>query len=170
MPQSLLTGQLKEKPTYRVWCLYSSFVHGYMKKNYKRGKPMRIWIKNTAVFLVNLRICDLQVNHYKFVKFAICDMRTGTLQKFADLRLLNEPKNLRTNKKKFACPLLNECWTLWKHSRIVLVVSHWYELLLYLKKQTLNFPSIQGFAWVTADGSWVRGDIGKVDPPPPSIL
>ncbi len=29
MPQSLLTGQLKEKPTYRFWCLYSSFVHGY---------------------------------------------------------------------------------------------------------------------------------------------
>ncbi len=28
MPQSLLTGQLKEKPTYRVWCLYSSLVHG----------------------------------------------------------------------------------------------------------------------------------------------
>ncbi len=28
MPQSLLTGQLKGKPTYRVWCLYSSFVHG----------------------------------------------------------------------------------------------------------------------------------------------
>ncbi len=28
MPQSLLKGQLKEKPTYRVWCLYSSFVHG----------------------------------------------------------------------------------------------------------------------------------------------
>ncbi len=27
MPQSLLTGQLKEKPTYRVWCLYGSFVH-----------------------------------------------------------------------------------------------------------------------------------------------
>jgi hypothetical protein len=27
MPQILLTGQLKEKPTYRVWCLYSSFVH-----------------------------------------------------------------------------------------------------------------------------------------------
>jgi hypothetical protein len=27
MPQSLLTGQLKEKPTYRVRCLYSSFVH-----------------------------------------------------------------------------------------------------------------------------------------------
>jgi hypothetical protein len=28
MPQILLTGQLKENPTYRVWCLYSSFVHG----------------------------------------------------------------------------------------------------------------------------------------------
>jgi hypothetical protein len=27
MPQSLLTGQLKEKPTFMVWCLYSSFVH-----------------------------------------------------------------------------------------------------------------------------------------------
>jgi hypothetical protein len=27
MPQSLLTGQLKEKPTYRVRCLCSSFVH-----------------------------------------------------------------------------------------------------------------------------------------------
>ncbi len=27
MPQILLTGQLKEKPTYRVLCLYSSFVH-----------------------------------------------------------------------------------------------------------------------------------------------
>jgi hypothetical protein len=28
MLQSLLTGQLKEKPTNRVWCLYSSCVHG----------------------------------------------------------------------------------------------------------------------------------------------
>jgi hypothetical protein len=33
MPQILLTGQLKEKLTYRVWCLYSSFVHG-------RGDPV----------------------------------------------------------------------------------------------------------------------------------
>jgi hypothetical protein len=31
MLQSLLTSQLKEKPTYRVWCLYSSFVHGVCK-------------------------------------------------------------------------------------------------------------------------------------------
>jgi hypothetical protein len=28
MPQILLTGQLKEKPTYRLWYLYRSFVHG----------------------------------------------------------------------------------------------------------------------------------------------
>ncbi len=28
MPQILLTGQLIEKPTYRVLCLYSSFIHG----------------------------------------------------------------------------------------------------------------------------------------------
>jgi hypothetical protein len=28
MPQILLTGQLKEKPTSRVLCLYSLFVHG----------------------------------------------------------------------------------------------------------------------------------------------
>jgi hypothetical protein len=29
MPQNLLISQLKEKPTYRVWCLYSSYVHGH---------------------------------------------------------------------------------------------------------------------------------------------
>ncbi len=27
----------------------------------------------------------------------ICDLRTGTSQKFGDLRLRNEPKNLRTH-------------------------------------------------------------------------
>ncbi len=29
MPQGQLTGQFLKKPTFRVWCLYSSFVHGY---------------------------------------------------------------------------------------------------------------------------------------------
>jgi hypothetical protein len=29
MPQSLLKVQLKEKPTNRVWCLYSSLVNVY---------------------------------------------------------------------------------------------------------------------------------------------
>ncbi len=29
MLQTLFSGQLKEKTTYMVWCLYSSFVHGF---------------------------------------------------------------------------------------------------------------------------------------------
>jgi hypothetical protein len=37
MPQILLTGQLKEKPTYRVWCLYSSSVHGVAGRAYWRS-------------------------------------------------------------------------------------------------------------------------------------
>ncbi len=39
----------------------------------------------------NLRICDLQTHHYKFVNLRFA---TGTAQKFADLQLRNEPKNL----------------------------------------------------------------------------
>jgi len=37
---------------------------------------MRIWIRNTAFALANLRICDLPINHYKFA-----DFRTGTPNK-----------------------------------------------------------------------------------------
>jgi hypothetical protein len=48
---------------------------------------MLIWIRNTAFFLANMRICDLQ---------------TGTSKKFADLRLRNEPKNLRICDLRFA--------------------------------------------------------------------
>jgi len=46
MPQILLTGQLKEKPPYRVLCLYSSFVHALHKPgtpwsgNYKATYPI----------------------------------------------------------------------------------------------------------------------------------
>ncbi len=73
---------------------------------------MWIWVRNTAFFLANLRICDLWTGTQ--MKFAICgllitslriwDLRTGAPQKFADLQLRNEPKNLwicslRTNKK-----------------------------------------------------------------------
>jgi hypothetical protein len=52
---------------------------------------MRIWIRTSAFFLANLRICD---------------SLTGTPHKFADLLLRNEPKNLQildlgTNKKKY---------------------------------------------------------------------
>jgi hypothetical protein len=47
----------------------------------------------------NLWICDLRINHYKFM-----DLRAGTPKKFADLRLRNDPINvqicdLRTNTK-----------------------------------------------------------------------
>jgi hypothetical protein len=60
---------------------------------------MRNWIKNTADSLANLQICDLQVNHYKFVKIAdlrfadwhtseICGFAIAELaQEFADLQL-----------------------------------------------------------------------------------
>ncbi len=52
----------------------------------------------------NLRICDLGKNH----KFADSRFWTGALKKFADLRLQNEPKNLRIydyrNKKKNCVP------------------------------------------------------------------
>ncbi len=48
MPQILLTGQLKLKPTYRVWCLYSLFVHAqndlslrkYCKKRKNLKRPL----------------------------------------------------------------------------------------------------------------------------------
>jgi hypothetical protein len=52
---------------------------------------MRIWIRNTAFFLANLRIW----------------LRTGTPQKFADLRWRNQPIHLRIcdlrSNKKIAC-------------------------------------------------------------------
>jgi hypothetical protein len=60
---------------------------------------MRIWVRNTAIFLENLRICDLgtgtlnnlrvcnvQINHYKFVDLRFADWHTLALQ--------IEPKNL----------------------------------------------------------------------------
>ncbi len=34
MPKSPLTVQFKEKPTFRVRCLYSSFVHGERGRGY----------------------------------------------------------------------------------------------------------------------------------------
>jgi hypothetical protein len=51
---------------------------------------MRLWIRNTAFFLAILRICELRTGTPS--KFA--DLRINHYQ-FADLRLRNEPKNLR---------------------------------------------------------------------------
>jgi hypothetical protein len=72
---------------------------------------MRIWIRNTVFFpwtcglghQGSLRICGLIITN-----FLICDLRTGTPQKFADMRLRNKPKYLRiydfrTSKQ---CPIL----------------------------------------------------------------
>jgi len=61
---------------------------------------MRLWIRNTAYFLENFRICDLGLRHQG--KLRICDLQINnnkfamsTSKKFADFRLQNEPKNLR---------------------------------------------------------------------------
>ncbi len=57
---------------------------------------MRIWIRNTAFFHANLRICDL---------------RTGTLSKLADLRFADWHTSeicgfeICGLTKQFACPL-----------------------------------------------------------------
>jgi hypothetical protein len=50
MPQSLLTGQLKEKPTKRVWCLYSSFIHD---SSYRRD--FGIYRKEDVQFQLKIR-------------------------------------------------------------------------------------------------------------------
>ncbi len=77
---------------------------------------MRIWIRNTAFsmqicwFALGLRqqgncgfadsqICGFAICGLIITNLWICDLRTGTSKKFSDLRLRNEPKNLRTNKK-----------------------------------------------------------------------
>ena len=75
---------------------------------------MWIWIRNTAFFLANLQICDLQTGAArKFADYSlqICDLQTGSPQKFANVRLRNEPKTLpicdfRTKKKFVFPPLL----------------------------------------------------------------
>ncbi len=92
-----------------------------------------------------LRICDLRINHYKFadLRFAdwntmeicgsaicgliitnlrICDVRTGTPQKFADLRLYSKHKNLGicglTKKIKFPPFALEICTRTMQHNYI----------------------------------------------------
>jgi hypothetical protein len=65
---------------------------------------MRIWIRNTALFLANLRIADSDKEICRFAifgliitNFRICQLRSGTPQKFADLRFVDEQKNLRAH-------------------------------------------------------------------------
>jgi hypothetical protein len=55
-----------------------------------------VWIRTQRLFGLgdkrNLLICDLRINHYKLADLRFADY---TPWEFADLRLLNEPKNLR---------------------------------------------------------------------------
>ncbi len=54
------------------WFLGQFWVTRFGRQKHNiRGKPMRIWIRNTDFFLANLWVCDL---------------RTGIPRKFADLR------------------------------------------------------------------------------------
>jgi uncharacterized protein YjbI with pentapeptide repeats len=66
---------------------------------------MRIWIRNTAIFHKNLqncnlgtgtlrklRICDLQINHYKF---ANCHLQVAHLRNFAMAKWDQEFAHLR---------------------------------------------------------------------------
>ncbi len=74
---------------------------------------MRIWIRNNAYFLAdlricrlgqqgNFRICDLRINHYRFAGLQFCGLLH--LRNLRIWRLQNEPKNLRINKKQICVP------------------------------------------------------------------
>ncbi len=73
------------------------------------------WIRNTAIFLEKFadlwfgdwdakEICGSAICGLIVTNLQICDLRTGTPKKLADLRLRNETKS-----KKFACPPLECC-------------------------------------------------------------
>jgi hypothetical protein len=74
---------------------------------------MRIWMRNMVFFLAKLRICNCGLGHLG--NLLICDFRISlqlcglqfadyiTAQNFAELRLWNDPKNLRI------CGLTKKC-------------------------------------------------------------
>jgi hypothetical protein len=51
MPQSPLTVNFKEKPTFRVWCLYSSFVHAVQGVLRSR---IRQKVRENPVFIIDI--------------------------------------------------------------------------------------------------------------------
>jgi hypothetical protein len=55
---------------------------------------MRIWIRKNCLQIYEFAICGLGYQGNLWI-YLICDLRTGTPKKFADLRLRNVPKNLR---------------------------------------------------------------------------
>jgi hypothetical protein len=106
MPFPQFTVQSTCMFIYRVYALRLKILQnvlGYLENAF--CYICYIYICGFAIYglrhLGNLRIRDLRSYQYKF---RICDLRTGTLQKFAELRLRNEHNNLRisnlqTNKK-----------------------------------------------------------------------
>jgi hypothetical protein len=73
----------------------------------KVGGPQKICGPSANVAIWGFATCGLI-----FTNLRICDLWPGTPKKFVDLRLRNEPKNflicdLRTNKKRSACPPLH---------------------------------------------------------------
>ncbi len=48
---------------------YTAFTYLHMKRI--RGKTLRIWIRNTAVFLANLRVCHWAWDSKEICGFAI---------------------------------------------------------------------------------------------------
>ncbi len=69
----------------------------YVSKENSRGKPMRIWIRNTYF---SLKICGFAICGLFITYLLICDLLTGIPQKLADLQLRNEQaykKNLRVH-------------------------------------------------------------------------
>jgi hypothetical protein len=92
----------------------------YVCKKGIRGKQKWIWPRNTAFFLANLsfveldmkEICGYAICILTITNLRICKLRTATTQKFANLRLPNEPKILRIcdlrTKKKICVPTFGE--------------------------------------------------------------
>ncbi len=75
MPQILLTGQLKEKPTYRVLCLYSSLVYaptsdipGHIRKAKKHEACLTGERRDN-----HLTFAKLKTNFLKLVKNNLCE-------------------------------------------------------------------------------------------------
>jgi hypothetical protein len=52
----------KVKDDFWLWSYMSFCILKYISsgKNNNKGKLMQIWIRNTAFFLADLRICDLR--------------------------------------------------------------------------------------------------------------
>jgi hypothetical protein len=64
----------------------------FNKKSSKKTTFSTVLRQSCRIFCRNLRICNDRIIN---IKLRICDLRTGIPKKFADLRLRNEPKNLR---------------------------------------------------------------------------